>query len=63
MSKIMNLVMDLQDYGILVPEIHNDQEPDLSDITDYQLAMMKDWDYKAEMDKLTILMIKDIGGE
>ena len=27
MSKIMNLVMDLQDYGVLVPEIH-DQEPD-----------------------------------
>ena len=60
MSKIMNLVMDLQEQGVLVPEIHNDQEPD---ITDYQLAMMKDWDYKAEMDKLTILMIKDIGGE
>lgn len=63
MSKIMREIMFLQDQGVLVPETHNDQEPDLSDITDYQLAMMKDWDYKAEMDKLTILMIKDIGGE
>lgn len=27
MSRIMNLVMDLQDQGILVPEIHNEPEP------------------------------------
>ena len=60
MSKIMREIMFLQDQGILVPETHNDPEPD---INNYQLAMMKDWDYKAEMDKLTILMIKDIGGE
>ena len=59
MSRVMNLVMDLQSYGILLPETHGDEEPDISK---YQHEMMQDAEYVKEMDKLTQAMIKDIGG-
>ena len=58
MSKIMREVMFLQEQGVLVPEIHNDLEPDVSK---YQHEMMQDPEYVKEMDKLTQAMIKDIG--
>ena len=60
MSKIMREVMFLQEQGVLVPETHNDLEPDISK---YQHEMMQDPEYVKEMDKLTQAMIKDIGGE
>ena len=50
--------MFLQEQGVLVPEIHNDLEPDISK---YQHEMMQDPEYVKEMDKLTQAMIKDIG--
>ena len=60
MSRVMNLVLELQSYGILLPEAHGDEEPDISQ---YQREMIQDPEYIKEMDRLTQAMIKDIGGK
>ena len=61
MSKIMREVMTLQQHGLLIPESHEDcREPDFKDYAD---ECMADPEFKREMDKLTLAIIKDIGGE
>jgi hypothetical protein len=61
MSKIMREVMTLQQHGLLIPESHEDcREPDFKDYAD---ECMADPEFQKEMDKLTLAIIKDIGGE
>jgi hypothetical protein len=60
MSRIGDVVIELQSQGVLIPETHGDEEPDISK---YQHVMMQNTEYVKEMDKLTLAIIKDIGGE
>jgi hypothetical protein len=60
MSKIGNFVMELQEQGALLPESHEDcRQPDFKDYAD---ECMADPEFQKEMDKLTLAIIKDIGG-
>jgi hypothetical protein len=46
---------------LLIPESHEDcREPDFKDYAD---ECMADPEFQKEMDKLTLAIIKDIGGE
>ena len=56
----MREVMTLQQHGLLIPESHEDcREPDFKDYAD---ECMADPEFQKEMDKLTLAIIKDIGG-